>query len=71
MVRKTFAIILSTIVSERMESDGSVSSCFPLRGSEYVVCLSWESDDGVAVEVEDKTTSDQWRATFDASCKSI
>lgn len=47
--------------------DASVGSAHMFRGSEYIVTL--ESQAGaVLVEVEDRLSADQWRATFDSAC---
>ena len=61
--------ICSQSVIVIMDSEGTVSNAFALRGSEYIIGLSWENEDNVTIEVEDKSTSEQWRATFDAPCK--
>ena len=54
-----------------MEPDGECfSSCHVFRGNEYVVTMEMQQgNSAILVEVEDKVTADQWRATFDASCE--
>ncbi|XP_067681537.1 centrosomal protein CCDC61-like isoform X2 [Haliotis asinina] len=47
-------------------SDAGVSSAHLFRGSEYIVTLENQAG-AVLVEVEDKLSADQWRATFDSA----
>lgn len=57
------------MATEKLDSAVRSASCI-FRGVEYVVS-AWFSDESVTIEVEDKLTADQWRGTFDPSCKQI
>ncbi|KAL8589756.1 hypothetical protein ACOMHN_027264 [Nucella lapillus] len=48
-------------------SDQSVSAPFKFRGSDFYVTMESKGGNSLMVEVEDRLTADQWRATFDAS----
>ena len=52
-----------------MQDSRIVSSAYKFRGVEHVVALEVGYDQ-LTVEVEEKSSADQWRATFDSSCKS-
>ena len=53
-----------------MGEESVVSNSYIFRGMEYIVSMAEDSQQGnLTVEVEDRLTSDQWRGTFDASCK--
>ena len=52
-----------------MEEDSSIVAMYLFRGIEYVVTVNVDSGSSLIVEVEDRLTADQWRGTFDASCK--
>ncbi|RUS85698.1 hypothetical protein EGW08_006574 [Elysia chlorotica] len=44
----------------------AVSCPYNIRGTDYVVSLECQGDNSVLVQVEDRLTADQWRASFDA-----
>ena len=52
-----------------MEEPSSFSAIYEFRGQEYAVNVNVDSEDKMAVEVEDLENADQWRATFDAACE--
>ncbi|CAG5115254.1 unnamed protein product, partial [Candidula unifasciata] len=50
-----------------MESpDISVSGTFNIRGRDYIISLECRGNESMTVQVEDRLSSDQWRAAFDA-----
>lgn len=52
-----------------MEDETTVSSSYVFRGIEYIVTMTVQSGNTLTLEVEDRLTADQWRATFDSACK--
>ena len=53
------------------EEKTTVSTSYVFRGIEYIVTMSTTGGSSLAVEVEDRLTADQWRATFDSACMSF
>lgn len=54
--------------SDKMEDDStSVGHCV-FRGVEYVVTMQVQNGNSLMIEVEDRVTADQWRATLDSTC---
>ena len=51
------------------DDSGAVSSSHVFRGMEYVVSMGEDQPGAITVEVEDRLSADQWRGTFDATCK--
>ena len=49
-------------------SDQNASAPYKFRGSDFYVTMESKGGNSLMVEVEDRLTADQWRATFDASC---
>ena len=54
---------------EMMEEEATVTSSYVFRGVEYIVTMVVQGGNTLSVEVEDRLTADQWRATFDSACK--
>ncbi|XP_064602133.1 centrosomal protein CCDC61-like isoform X2 [Liolophura sinensis] len=53
--------------SDKMEDDStSVGHCV-FRGVEYVVTMQVQNGNSLMIEVEDRVTADQWRATLDST----
>ena len=52
-----------------MEDEATVTSSYVFRGVEYIVTMIVQGGNTLSVEVEDRLTADQWRATFDSACK--
>lgn len=50
-----------------MEDETTVSSSYVFRGIEYIVTMTVQSGNTLTLEVEDRLTADQWRATFDSA----
>ena len=53
-------------------ADSQLIHQYDFRGVDYNVQLNRLSEDNskcVTIQVEDKQTADQWRATFDQTCK--
>ena len=44
------------------------SGPYKFRGSDFYVTMECKGGNSLTVEVEDRLTADQWRATFEASC---
>lgn len=42
---------------------------YKFRGSDFYVTMESKGGDSLMVEVEDRLTADQWRATFESSCE--
>lgn len=53
------------------EEEYSASSGHIFRGFDYLVSMHVRDGNNVIIEVEDRVTSDQWRANFDSACKSV
>ena len=51
-------------------TDRTVSGSYKFRGSDFYVTMECKGGNSLMVEVEDRLTADQWRATFDAACES-
>ncbi|KAK3093960.1 hypothetical protein FSP39_022289 [Pinctada imbricata] len=49
-----------------MEDETTVSTSYVFRGIEYIVTMKVQSGVSLTVEVEDRLTADQWRASFDS-----
>ncbi|OWF48721.1 Coiled-coil domain-containing protein 61 [Mizuhopecten yessoensis] len=49
-----------------MEEETTVSTSYVFRGIEYIVTMSTQAQ-SLTLEVEDRLTADQWRATFDSA----
>ncbi|CAG2203446.1 CCDC61 [Mytilus edulis] len=50
-----------------MEEETTVTSSYVFRGVEYIVTMIVQAGNTLSVEVEDRLTADQWRATFDSA----
>lgn len=50
-----------------MEEETTVTSSYVFRGVEYIVTMIVQGGNTLSVEVEDRLTADQWRATFDSA----
>lgn len=48
--------------------NSSVTAPYTFRGSDFYVTMDSKGNNSVTIEVEDRLTADQWRATFDAAC---
>lgn len=40
-----------------------------IRGGDYIISLECKDNDSMTVQVEDRSTSDQWRSSFESQCK--
>ncbi|PVD26201.1 hypothetical protein C0Q70_13870 [Pomacea canaliculata] len=47
--------------------NSSVTAPYTFRGSDFYVTMDCKGNNSVTIEVEDRLTADQWRATFDAA----
>jgi len=52
-----------------MAVDTERYSLFTFGGVEYTVSMSVQSDSQLTVQVEEHSSADQWRNTFDANCQ--
>jgi len=52
----------------RMADDAMRYSAFTFGGVEYTVSMSVHNGNQLTVQVEEHSSADQWRNTFDANC---
>jgi len=52
-----------------MADDSVRYSTFTFSGTEYTVSMSVQNGSQLTVEVEERSSTDQWRNTFDANCQ--
>lgn len=53
-----------------MDSDDPVVGHYFFQEVEYVISV-WPQEETLTIEIEDKVTADQWRASFDPACELI
>lgn len=55
-----------------MNEDYNVKGEYIFRGIEYLITMkTLKNGTCLCVEVEDKITGDQWKGSFDSSCKFV
>jgi hypothetical protein len=47
----------------------TLSASYVFRGMEYIITMSVQDGISLTVEVEDRLTADQWRASLDTACE--
>lgn len=50
-------------------ADNVRSSSFSFAGSEHTVSMSVSNSNQLTIQVEEHSSADQWRNTFDAKCE--
>ncbi|ESP00147.1 hypothetical protein LOTGIDRAFT_141369, partial [Lottia gigantea] len=58
---------ISLIIMMESPRDIKLTSSCLFRGSEYLVTMEVKDGDQLNIEVEDRISSDQWKASFDAT----
>ena len=58
-----------TLTEDMMADDSEQLSTFTFGGTEYSLSLSVRGSSQLTVQVEQCSTADQWRNTFDANCQ--
>jgi len=56
-------------LAEKMAVDTERYATFTFGGVEYTVSLSVQNGSQLTVQVEEHTSTDQWRNMFDANCE--
>ncbi|XP_059140343.1 centrosomal protein CCDC61-like isoform X2 [Physella acuta] len=46
--------------------DIAITCPYTIRGSDYIISLECKDNDSMTVQVEDRSTSDQWRSSFES-----
>ena len=69
-MRQRTVISLQCEVAKRdeMADDCVRYSTFMFGGTDYTVSMSVQDASQLTVEVEERSTTDQWRNTFDVNC---